>query len=632
MTKKNRKAPADGAETAGDLRAAWPFPTTTKPSDPENSLESPEAGLLSNVRTDEPDTSVAGDEERIQLGDLRLYTDPAQNQAQLIAIEQLLESPFNSRTVYNQEALDGLADSIRAAGVIEPILVRPVDLAGAAIQKGGEDLPAYEIIFGHRRFRACKIAGETHLPAFVRELTTGQAMQLQAIENVQRENLGPMEEAHAYQQYLQAHGITKDQLAQELGLSRSHVYARLKLLAACDAVQQALRAGKIDTEVALYIARLHTQKIQEKALAALASQHHDIEDGGRKSVRRIREFLREKFALDLKEAIFDTKDATLLAGADACTTCPKRTGNAPEYQDLANTREGGYWAHDRLRGEPNLCTDPECWEAKKKQHLVNEAAKLEAKGKTVIAGNKARQLVSAVGEVKGGYVPLKDVKAQLAKAAKGKKAEAPQVQTVLIQDPRGGKTIEAVKVDDLKAAGVKVKEPAPARGRTDWEEQRRRDEEQRRKNEVKAAEATRLNRAVLGAVRLAAAGGPLSTLALQLVVATALRGVDWKERPIIAELHGCKRFEDLQKQVGQLPAERLATLLLDCALVEDVVAEGYNLKKQPEALTAAAKHYGVDIDAIRKELAGKPTDTQTGDLLQAEPEDAEEEAAEEEAA
>jgi ParB/RepB/Spo0J family partition protein len=550
--KKNRTtAPRDGAATVGNLSAAWPFPTG-------RSAET----FQQEQRDDDSMAAPAGD--RVQVQHLRLYTDPTQNQAQLLAVEQLLESPFNSRTNYDLEALNALADTIRGVGVIEPILVRPVDLQGATITRGAEALPAFEIIFGHRRFRAAKIAGEASLPAFVRDLTTGQAMQLQAIENVQREDLGPVEEAKAYQQYLVAHGVSKDQLAQEMGLSRSHVYARLKLLQATSAVHDALRAGKIDTEVALYIARLHSPKIQDKALAALASQHHDIEDGGKRSVRRIREFLREKFALDLKDAIFDTKDAQLLANADACTACTKRTGNAPEYQDLANAREDS-WGHRTTKGEPNLCTDPECWEAKKKQHLANEAGKLEAKGKTVIGGNKARQLVSAQGEVKGGYVPLKQVKEALAKAAKagkGKGADGPQVQTVVIQDPRGGKTIEAVKVADLQAAGVKVKEPATRNDRGNYEEQRRHQEEERAKNEQKAAEATRFNQALLGAVRLAAAGSPLSTVALQLVVAAALRGVAYEERGVIAQLHDCKSVEQLQKKVGQLPVDRLTTLLL----------------------------------------------------------------------
>src|SRR6185369_8593562 len=139
-------------------------------------------------------------------------------------------------------------------------------------------------------------------------------------------------------------------------------------------------------------------------LASLKSNGHDMQDGGKSSFRRIRELLKERFTLDLREALFDTKDAELLADAGTCTDCPKRTANSPEYEDLTQDQKDRW---ERVhKGEPNLCTDPDCFEAKKKAHLANRAAALEAKGKTVITGGKARNAISAHGEVKGGYIAL----------------------------------------------------------------------------------------------------------------------------------------------------------------------------------------------------------------------------------
>lgn len=587
MAKKQEKpAPAEDAETAGTLRDAWPFPKAPAASAPQ-----------------EP--------ERIHVDAVSLYTDPSKNTVERIALDNLVESPFNPRTRYDAQGLQELAESIRGVGVMQPILVRRMSvdalLAFNRDNPGHEgDRPEYEVVFGHRRSRAAKLAGETHVPAIVRDLADLQAAQLQAIENVQRKDLDAIEEALGYQRYIDTHRVTKDQLATEIGLSRSHVYARLKLLNAVPTVRDACAAGEIGSEVALLVARIHTPKLQEKALAALKGKYYDLTDGGAKSFRQIREFLKEKFTLDLKEALFDTKDAQLLADAGACTDCPKRSGNAPEYEDLANARDNA-WRH-KERGEANLCTDPDCFDAKKKAHLSIEAGKLAAKGKTVVEGARARQAIGADGTVKGGYVALKDVKAQLAKAGK----KPADVAVVTIQDPRNGKTVEAIRTDDLKSSGVKVKEAAKA-GRHDYEAQRRKDEEERRKREAKAAEDTRVNLAVLSAVREAAAGAPLSTLALQLVVSAAVKGVDYEQRAVLAQLHDCKTIEALQKKVGQMPVDRLTTLLLDCSLVEDVRASTYRASK-PEALLAAAKHYGVDVAEIRKAVADKPADTQTQDL------------------
>jgi ParB/RepB/Spo0J family partition protein len=590
-SKKRAAAPADGAETVGDLATSWPQP---------------------------PGGPVV---DRIQVAAIDLYTDPTKNQVERVELESLQESPFNPRTRYDDVALQELASTVRDVGVMQPLLVRRLSVDAAMAynkanpSKAGQHEGLLEIVFGHRRYRAAKLAGVASVPAIVRDLTDAQAAQLQAIENVQRKDLDPIEEALGYEHYIKVHGVTKDQLAAEVGLSRSHVYSRLKLLQLPDAVRQACSKGEIGSEVALLIARIHTPKLQERALSAIKSKYYDLEDGGQRSFRQIRELLREKFTLKLSEAIFPIADATLLDGADACTTCPKRAGNAPEYSDLAEGYKGSAWSHrdGRTQGTPNLCTDPDCFEAKKKAHLKRKAAELEAKGKTVIAGNKARQLVSAQGELKPDYIALKDVKAQLPKAKKG---EAPAaLPTVVIQDPRNGKTIEAVKVEDLKAAGVKATPAKPARRGYDHAAWSRQQEAERKKRELVAAEETRFNLALLSAVREAAAGKPFTTQLLQLVAAHSLEAVEWEGRELLASLHECKNFEQLRKQVGQLPPDRLTTLLLDCALIENVKSSGYREHK-PTALLAAAKHLDVDQASIKKELAKKPADTKTQDLLQ----------------
>lgn len=663
MVKKAKReaAPTEGAETAGNLRAAWPFPKSVHdgvaPGEPAG--DGVEAG------EDHP-TGVgpAAEPTRIRVDQVRLFTDATQNVVERIALDELRESPFNPRTRYDEKALQDLAETIRGVGVAQPLLVRKLSVDGLlAFNKQNPaqagNPPPYEIVFGHRRYRAARLAGETHVPAILRELTDAQAAQLQAIENVQRENPDAIDEARGYLHYITVHKVSKDQLADEIGLSRSHVYSRLKLLSLPDEIQKAVVAGEIAIDVGLAIARLHTPKIQATALATLRRQHPDLDDGGKRSVRRIKSFLHEKYTLDLDDAVFDTKDPALLEGADACTTCTKRSGNAPEYADVASERtdaeiEAENDALDRRfnagedvdfldswnqpyhgKGGKNRCTDPECYEAKKKAHLAIQAAKLQAEGKTVIAGAKARTIVSATGEIKGGYVALKDLKSVIAAKNKKKAAKVdaeyeqlPNVPTIVVQDPRGGQTFEVVKLADVTAAGVKVK-AQPAAREASWVVEQRKREEQRKALEPKAQEETRFNFALLGAVRGAAAGQPLPTVLVQHMATLILAGVDWENRKTLATLHGMKSFEQLQKAVGSMPPEKLTTLMLDCALVDGVQMRWDRLDDKPAGLYAAAKHYDVDVAEIRRDLAEKPADTNTQDLQLQEPGDEQDEVEEE---
>lgn len=630
MVKKVKAAPARAVASAemNPALAAWPFPKSpqvvagadfTQEGVKVSTYEfpSPRAGDPNATAVATFITPAAGDEqgERIRVDQVRLFTDPSQNTAQLLSLDQLVESPFNPRTRYDEKALNELADTIRGVGVHSPVLVRRTSVdAALAFNRDNPDrrgeVPEFELVFGHRRFRAAKIAGESTIPAFVRELTDAQAAQLQAIENVQRQNPDAIDEARGYQHYLQVHGVTADQLADEIGVSRTHVYNRLKLLNAVAPVQEALRTGAIGAEVALLVARIHSPKLQEKALASLQSNNHSLEEGGRRSYRGIKAFLKEKFTLRLKDAIFPTDDATLLEGADACTTCPKRAGNAIEYSDLANDENQGRYVE---RGEPDLCTDPECFDAKKKQHLANKEAELVAKGKTVISGAKARAAIGADGTVKGAYIALKDVRGELAKAKKAGKGG--EVQTITIQDPRSGKLVEAVKRDEVKSAGVKVKEPPKAPGRYDYEADRQRREAEHAKAEATAAAETRVYSAILGAVRQEAAAVPRSAFDLQMVAQVTLEGVEWDAKPLLAQLHGFKSVDKLQKAVGSMAVEQLTTLMLDCALVAGVRVRAHQLKLKPDALLAAAKHYDVDVATIRAEVSEAAADTKTQDLL-----------------
>ena len=135
-----------------------------------------------------------------------------------LPIDSLHPSPIQPRTVFNEAELDELAQSIKQNGVLQPILVRQ--------RSGG----GYEIIAGERRWRAAQRAGIHELPAIVREFDDDQALEVALVENLQREDLNPLEEAEAFQRLIARFGHTQDAVAQAIGKSRSHVTNMIRLL------------------------------------------------------------------------------------------------------------------------------------------------------------------------------------------------------------------------------------------------------------------------------------------------------------------------------------------------------------------------------------------------------------------
>jgi ParB family chromosome partitioning protein len=160
--------------------------------------------------------------------------------AKIIPMSQLAPNPSQPRKDFDQEALYDLADSIRIQGLLQPILVRP--LPGELPE---QTTARYEIVAGERRWRAAKLAGLTELPALIKELSEAQAVALALIENLQREDLNPMEEAAGLQRLKDEFGLSQDDLAKQLGKSRSAVANSLRLLTLSENAQKNLRDGKI---------------------------------------------------------------------------------------------------------------------------------------------------------------------------------------------------------------------------------------------------------------------------------------------------------------------------------------------------------------------------------------------------
>ncbi|MGD9739688.1 MAG: ParB/RepB/Spo0J family partition protein [Bauldia sp.] len=151
-----------------------------------------------------------------------------------VPIELVSANPHNPRKSFDADELDNLASSIREKGIVQPILVRPAGTQGG-----------YEIIAGERRWRAAQRAGLHDVPVIVHDVSDKEALELAIVENVQRSDLNPMEEASGYQQLIDAFGYTQGDLADVIGKSRSHVANTLRLLKLPDAVQGYVRDGKL---------------------------------------------------------------------------------------------------------------------------------------------------------------------------------------------------------------------------------------------------------------------------------------------------------------------------------------------------------------------------------------------------
>ncbi len=207
-----------------------------------------------------------------------------------VPIELIKPNPHNPRRLFPQAELDELANSIRDRGIIQPIVVRP----------SGRD--NYEIVAGERRWRAAQRAGVHDVPVVIVEVSDGEALQLAIIENVQRADLNPIEEAGAYQRLADEFGYSQDEVAKTVGKSRPHVANTLRLLKLTKPVQDLVMAGELSAGHARMLVGLENQE-------ALARQI--IERG--LNVRQVEAVTREHTSARPRRASHRGKDANTIA-------------------------------------------------------------------------------------------------------------------------------------------------------------------------------------------------------------------------------------------------------------------------------------------------------------------------------
>jgi ParB family chromosome partitioning protein len=183
-----------------------------------------------------------------------------------IPVEQIRPNPWQPRTFFDEQELGELAQSIREHGVLQPVLVSQ--------QTDG----SFQLITGERRWRAVQLAGMPTIPAMVKEATPQASLEMALVENIQRRDLNPLEEAHAYRQLLDEHGLTQEQLGQRIGKSRVAVTNTLRLLHLPEEVRQTLANGTITEGHARAILMANGEAQRLRLLQRVLDEHLSVRD------------------------------------------------------------------------------------------------------------------------------------------------------------------------------------------------------------------------------------------------------------------------------------------------------------------------------------------------------------------
>ena len=193
-------------------------------------------------------------------------------QEEYISISMIIPNAWQPRRAFDQEALEALSESIKEHGVVQPIIVRP---------QGNR----YELIAGERRLRASQMAGLLDIPAIIRDYTDKETAEIALIENLQREDLNPLEEGLAYERMMNEYEVTQDSMARMIGKSRSYVANILRLLELPDEVKELIKAKKLSAGQARPL--LGLKKKTDMVLLARMIVEKDL------SVRKIEDLIRK---------------------------------------------------------------------------------------------------------------------------------------------------------------------------------------------------------------------------------------------------------------------------------------------------------------------------------------------------
>src|SRR5690606_34722965 len=190
--------------------------------------------------------------------------DDIKEKVRKLPLEKIIPNRFQPRTIFDEEKIEELAKTIHTHGMIQPIVVRSIEN------------DHYEIIAGERRYRAVKKLGWDTIPAILKDFNDKETASVALIENLQREELSPIEEAMAYNQLLEIHGLTQEALAQRLGKSQSTIANKLRLLKLPKEVHDALLTKEVTERHARALIPLKDAEKQVKLLNEIIEKHLNV--------------------------------------------------------------------------------------------------------------------------------------------------------------------------------------------------------------------------------------------------------------------------------------------------------------------------------------------------------------------
>jgi ParB family chromosome partitioning protein len=495
-----------------------------------------------------------------------------------LPLSVLTESTTNPRRSFEDDALKELAESIRAQGVLFPLLVRP-----RADQ-------SFEIVAGARRYRAARLAEVPSVPVRIVHLTDAEALEAQLIENLQRRDVHPLEEAQGFRALLTLDDpkYSIEQIAAKTGKSPAYVAQRLKLTDLTASVVQAFYAEEIGVGHALLLAKLPSDQ-QEKALAECFRD--EWAGGGKKPkrvllpVRHLQQWIEQQLMLILKLAPFDKRDGQLVPAAGSCLDCSKRTGHNKLL--FADVRQ-------------DACTDPTCYAAKLEAHVQ----------KQITAKPELVQISTAYGQQQEGskivtrsrYVEIRPDKPDTPEKAKWPEYKTCKHTTeAIVSEGMDKGEMRKVCTDPNCSVHHPKKQPSKA-------DASQKAEQEKERREAALANATRIRvlRNVVETVPVRLMKRDLLFIAEQLLplmdekrvqMAASNRGIRPKEGESSAKLLTAFLRKADESAIGRLIVE--AVILLSA-------------RNQPDGgkvLRTAAQVYGVDTDAIalkvKQEFAAK---------------------------
>lgn len=272
-----------------------------------------------------------------------------------IGMDQLRESLSNPRKVYEEKALNDLADSIKIKGIVQNLVVRPLK----------ETLADYEIVAGSRRYRAAKIAGLKAVPCVVRNYSDAEVLEIQVIENNQREDVHPLEEGEGYAALLKVEGYTVEAIAGKIGRSDKYVRERLQLAQLCDKGKDLYQKDILKYTHCRILSRL-TKEQQEEAIKEIVREDYLTSGKHSLAVKSLEYWVESHIEKKLGSASFPLDDKTLNKDMGACIGCIKNTAS-----------DGQLFPEYTAKASKGVCLKPECFNIKVRayaERLVKEKA------------------------------------------------------------------------------------------------------------------------------------------------------------------------------------------------------------------------------------------------------------------